>query len=59
MTKVAVRTERKYVLDFMADELLGTVSADPRQSYDVRDVICRLVDDSRFTEFKPGILCAC
>jgi 3-methylcrotonyl-CoA carboxylase beta subunit len=34
------------------DELLGAVPADSRTSYDVREVIARLVDGSRFAEFK-------
>jgi 3-methylcrotonyl-CoA carboxylase beta subunit len=34
--------------------LYGVVSADTRVSYDVREVIARLVDDSRFHEFKAG-----
>jgi len=33
-------------------ELYGIVSADPRQPYDCREVIGRLVDASRFEEFK-------
>jgi 3-methylcrotonyl-CoA carboxylase beta subunit len=33
-------------------ELHGVVPADPRTPYDVREVIARLVDGSRFTEFK-------
>ena len=36
-----------------ADELYGIVPADVRQPYDVREVIARLVDESRFDEFKP------
>lgn len=35
------------------DELLGIVPADTRQPYDIREVIMRLVDGSRFDEFKP------
>ena len=35
-----------------ADEIAGIVPTDPRQQYDVRDVIARLVDGSRFHEFK-------
>jgi acetyl-CoA carboxylase carboxyltransferase component len=35
------------------EELLGVVSADPRVPYDPREVIARLVDGSRFSEFKP------
>ena len=33
-------------------ELAGIVPADPRRPYEVREVIARLVDDSRFHEFK-------
>ena len=33
-------------------DLYGIVSADPRRAYDVREVIARLVDGSRFDEFK-------
>jgi acetyl-CoA carboxylase carboxyltransferase component len=34
------------------EDLYGVVSADPRHPYDVREVIARLVDGSRFDEFK-------
>jgi acetyl-CoA carboxylase carboxyltransferase component len=37
---------------YPADELYGIVPADPRRPYDVREVIARLVDGSRFDEFK-------
>ena len=44
-----------------ADELLGLVSRDLRQPVDVRDVIARTVDGSRFEEFKarygPTLVC--
>ena len=33
-------------------ELLGIVPADPKQPYDVREVIARIVDGSEFDEFK-------
>jgi 3-methylcrotonyl-CoA carboxylase beta subunit len=33
-------------------ELYGVVPSDPRTPYDVREVIARLVDGSRFSEFK-------
>jgi len=36
-----------------AHELYGVIPADTRKPYDVREVILRLVDDSRFDEFKP------
>ncbi len=35
------------------EELYGIVPEDPRQSYDVREVIARIVDGSRLHEFKP------
>ena len=38
---------------FDPEELLGVVSPDPRVPYDPREVIARLVDGSRFSEFKP------
>ena len=34
------------------DEILGVVSADLRTPYDIREVIARLVDGSRFDDFK-------
>ncbi len=34
------------------NELLGIVPADSRKSYDVREVIARIIDDSSFHEFK-------
>ncbi len=37
---------------FDPEELYGIVSADVRKPYDVREVIARLVDGSRFDEFK-------
>jgi acetyl-CoA carboxylase carboxyltransferase component len=33
-------------------EIYGIVSADPRKPFDVREVVARLVDGSRFDEFK-------
>ena len=42
-------------------ELYGVIPADPRLSYDVREIIARLVDGSRLSEFKarygPTIIC--
>ena len=35
-------------------ELLGVVPADRRAAYDVRAILARLVDGSRFSEFKPA-----
>ena len=39
---------------YPADELLGIASADPRVPFDAREVIARIVDGSRFSEFKTG-----
>jgi acyl-CoA carboxylase subunit beta len=38
---------------FDPDELLGVASADVRIPFDVREIIARIVDGSRFEEFKP------
>lgn len=38
---------------YSPDELYGVIPADPRMAYDVREVIARLVDGSRLSEFKP------
>jgi acetyl-CoA carboxylase carboxyltransferase component len=35
------------------EEILGIVSADLRQPFEVREIIARVVDKSAFTEFKP------
>jgi 3-methylcrotonyl-CoA carboxylase beta subunit len=37
---------------YAAEELYGIVPKDPRQPFDVREIIARLVDDSDFHEFK-------
>ena len=38
---------------YSADELLGIASADIRVPFDPREVIARIADGSRFSEFKP------
>lgn len=38
---------------FDADELLGCAASDPKRSVEVRDVLARVLDGSRFDEFKP------
>jgi acetyl-CoA carboxylase carboxyltransferase component len=38
---------------YPADDLLGIASADVRIPFDAREVIARIVDGSRFSEFKP------
>ena len=39
--------------EYDPEELYGIVPRDSRQSFDVHEVIARLVDESRFAEFKP------
>lgn len=39
---------------YSPDELCGAVPADARQPYDIREVAARVVDGSRFLEFKAG-----
>jgi 3-methylcrotonyl-CoA carboxylase beta subunit len=36
-----------------SEELLGIIPTDPRRPFDIREVIARLVDGSRLSEFKP------
>jgi 3-methylcrotonyl-CoA carboxylase beta subunit len=36
-----------------ADELYGIIPKDPRMQFDMRDVIARMVDGSRFHEYQP------
>jgi acetyl-CoA carboxylase carboxyltransferase component len=38
---------------YSSEDLLGIVSKDLRQPFDMREVIARVVDGSRFEEFKP------
>lgn len=38
---------------YEAEELLGILPPDIRQPFDIREVIARIVDGSRFSEFKP------
>jgi 3-methylcrotonyl-CoA carboxylase beta subunit len=37
---------------YPSEDIYGIVPADPRQSYDVRQIIARLIDGSEFQEFK-------
>ena len=39
---------------YPAEDLLGIASADIRQPFDSREVIARVADGSRFSEFKPA-----
>lgn len=38
---------------YPADDIYGIIPKDPRQPYDVHEIIARLVDASEFDEFKP------
>jgi 3-methylcrotonyl-CoA carboxylase beta subunit len=46
-----LREPRPPLLD--PEDLLSVVSADPKQPFDVRQIIGRIVDGSEFDEFKP------
>jgi 3-methylcrotonyl-CoA carboxylase beta subunit len=51
--QVRVRREAPEEPRYDADELLGIVPPDFKRAFDIREVIARLVDGSRFEEFKP------
>lgn len=38
---------------YPSDEILGIVSADIKKPFDIRELIARITDGSRFAEFKP------
>jgi 3-methylcrotonyl-CoA carboxylase beta subunit len=48
---VTMRKSRDPIFD--AEELYGVVPADPQTTFDVREIIARIVDGSEFDEFKP------
>ncbi|MGD1884313.1 MAG: carboxyl transferase domain-containing protein [Paracoccaceae bacterium] len=48
----ALRMEAPELPAYDPDEILGVVPADLRTPYDIREVIARIVDGSRFDEFK-------
>jgi len=47
-----IRALREGLASDRVDELYGIVNVDPRYAYDVHEVVARLVDGSRFDEFK-------
>lgn len=51
-TSLVLREPEEPALDI--EELYGIIPADPRYPFDVREVIARIVDGSRFDEFKAG-----
>jgi 3-methylcrotonyl-CoA carboxylase beta subunit len=51
--QVWVRTQSPEDPLYDPEELYGVISADPKIPYDIREVIARIVDGSRFHEFKP------
>ncbi len=38
---------------YPAEELLGCAAADPKRAVEVREILARVLDGSRFSEFKP------
>jgi len=48
----AVRLEPVEAPRYAPEELYGIIPPDPRKAYDVREIIARLVDGSRFDEFR-------
>lgn len=51
---VALKTQTVEEPVFDAKEIYGIISKDPRVPYDVREIIARIVDGSRFHEFKQS-----
>jgi 3-methylcrotonyl-CoA carboxylase beta subunit len=51
---LAHRREQPLPPRYEADELLGVIAKDPRQAFDIREVMARVVDDSDWLEFKPA-----
>ena len=49
---ISLKTLASREPNYSQEELLGIVNSDPRQAYDVREIIARLVDGSEFEEFK-------
>lgn len=39
---------------YNSEDLYGLIPSNPRKSYDVREVIARIIDDSKFEEFKKN-----
>ncbi len=52
-TKVAVEKREPEEPYYDAKELYGIIPDDVKQQFDIREVIARIVDGSRFHEFKP------
>jgi len=51
-SKTFLQTDEPEDPVYPAEELYGIIPTDPRIPYDVREVIARIVDGSRFSEFK-------
>ncbi|MCB1180060.1 MAG: hypothetical protein KDK36_20950, partial [Leptospiraceae bacterium] len=63
ITRNIIESLNKEIFDFTtnfeeplypADEIYGIINKDTKKSYDVREIIARLVDGSRFQEFKKN-----
>ena len=59
--RIPARLETPEEPRYDPDELLGIIPADPRRPFEIRAVIARLVDGSRFEEFKRdfGVTLVC
>jgi len=53
VTTVTIPTDTPEEPHYDPEELYGVASADPRQPFDIKEVIARIVDGSRMHEFKP------
>jgi 3-methylcrotonyl-CoA carboxylase beta subunit len=51
--QITLQTEKPEDPLYAAEELYGVIPVDARKPFDVREVIARIVDASRFDEFKP------
>jgi 3-methylcrotonyl-CoA carboxylase beta subunit len=50
---ISLKLEKPRAPLYPAEELYGIVPDDPRKSFEIRELIARIVDGSEFQEFKP------
>ena len=53
VTTATIPTDTPEAPHYDTEELYGVASSDPRQPFDMKEVIARIVDGSRLHEFKP------
>jgi 3-methylcrotonyl-CoA carboxylase beta subunit len=51
--QIALDVREPQLPKYAPEEIYGVIPADPRQPYDVHEIIARIVDGSEFDEFKP------